>query len=165
MWKRLALLCIGTALGFAQPAAIGQAATQPATPPKEIHVDRKCSILLDQSDALADLSPAEIENDHTICHLESVFNSHHLEEALRDGVMQHSRVTIAEQEYLLQNVTATPITFVVEHSLREGWTIDSDPQPVKVVDGKAIFRVNAEPSQIVRLHVGARHEDPVADPE
>ncbi len=119
--------------------------------------------MLDESDALSDLSEADLQNDHAICHLESVLTSHHVEEALRDGVMQRNKVSVAEQEYLLQNVTSAPVTFVVEHALRENWKVDSDPQPVKVVDNKAFFRVNAEPGQIVRLHVGEHHADPIAD--
>ena len=114
-------------------------------------MDRECAILQDESDALADVPAADLQNDHAICHLESMHTSHHVEEALSEGVMVRSKVTVAEREYLLQNVTPSPVTFVVEHALREDWTIDSDPQPVKIVDGKAFFRVNAEPGQIVRL--------------
>jgi len=120
--------------------------------------------LLDKSDALSEFADADLENDHAICHLESVFKSRHVEETLRDGVRQRSNVTIEEQEYLLQNVTAASVAFVVEHKLNgDDWKIDSDPQPVKVFEGTAFFRVYAEPAQIVRLHVGQRHEDPIAD--
>lgn len=117
----------------------------------------------DESDALSDLTEEDLRNDHAICHLESVHTSHHVEEALRDGVMQRNNVTVAEQEYLLQNVTSAPVTFVVEHALPDDWKVDSDPQPVKVIDNTAFFRVNAEPGQIVRLHVGAHHAEPIAD--
>jgi hypothetical protein len=160
-----ALLGIGIALGFGHPPAFSQssAPAQPQAPLKEIHVDRKCKILQDESDALSGLTEAELQNDHAICHLESVLTSHHVEEALRDGVMLRNNVTVREQEYLLQNVTSEPVTFVVEHVLADDWKIDSDPQPVKVVDNKAFFRVNAEPGQIVRMHVGEHHADPIAD--
>jgi hypothetical protein len=159
------LLGMGIALGFSHPLAVSQssAPTQPSAPLKEIHVDRRCKILQEESDALSDLTEADLRNDHAICHLESVLTSHHIEEALRDGVMQRNKVTVAEQEYLLQNVTSAPVTFVVEHVLPDDWKVDSDPQPVKVVDNKAFFRVNAEPGQIVRLHVGEHHADPVPD--
>jgi hypothetical protein len=160
------LLGMGIALGFSHPLAVSQssAPTQPSAPLKEIHVDRRCKILQEESDALSDLTEADLRNDHAICHLESVLTSHHIEEALRDGVMQRNKVTVAEQEYLLQNVTSAPVTFVVEHVLPDDWKVDSDPQPVKVVDNKAFFRVNAEPGQIVRLHVGEHHADPVQMP-
>lgn len=159
------LLGIGIALGFGQPLAFSQASapTQPGAPLKEIHVDQTCNILPDESDALSDLTEADLRNDHAICHLESVHISHHVGETLRDGVMQRNKVTVREQEYLLQNVTSAPVTFVVEHDLPDDWKIDSDPQPVKIVDNKAFFRVNADPGQIVRLHVGEQHADPIAD--
>jgi len=162
-----ALLGIGIALGFGHPSAIAQssAPAQPSPPLKEIHVDRSCKISLNESDALSGLTEADLENDHAICHLESVLTSHHIEEALKDGVMLRNKVSVAEREYLLQNVTSEPVTFVVEHALPEDWMVDSDPQPVMVVDGKAFFRVNAEPGQIVRLHVGEHHADPIADAE
>jgi hypothetical protein len=52
-----ALLGIGIALGYGQPLAFSQssAPVQPAVPVKEIHVDRKCKILQDESDALSAL--------------------------------------------------------------------------------------------------------------
>jgi hypothetical protein len=130
---------------------------------REIHVDRHCQILPDASDALAEYSQEDLRHDHAICHLESVSTSRHIEEALRDGVRERSRVTVMEQEYLLQNVTSERVTFVVEHSLANDWTIDSEPQPVKVEDNIAYFRVNAEPGQVVRLHVGARRTRAIAN--
>jgi hypothetical protein len=160
-----ALLGIGIAFGLGHPLATSQSSApgQSLAPLKEIHVDRHCRILLDESDALSGLTEADLRNDHAICHLESVLSSHHVEETLRDGVMQRNNVAVKEQEYLLQNITSEPVTFVVEHALPDDWEVDSDPQPVKVVDNKAIFRVNAEPGQIVRMHVGEHHADPVAD--
>jgi hypothetical protein len=152
-----AWLGISTAVGFGSLAF-----SQSAAPPKEIHVDRSCKILQEESTALSELTETEFNNDHAICHLESVLTSHHVEEALRDGVMEKNKVTVAEQEYLLQNVTPEPVTFVVEHAFPDDWKVDSDPQPVKVVDNKAFFRVNAEPGQIVRLHVGEHRTDPIA---
>jgi hypothetical protein len=157
------LLGIGISLGFGHRSAFSQSSTQPLSPPKEIHVDRKCKILLDESDALSDLTEADLQNDHAICHLESAHTSHHVEETLRDGVMLRNKVTVVEQEYLLQNVTSEPVTFVVEHFLLDDWKIDSDPQPVKIIDNKAFFRVHADPGQIVRMHVGEHHADPIAD--
>jgi hypothetical protein len=160
-----ALLGMGIAFVFGRPSASSQssASNQPPAALKEIHVERSCKILQEESSALSDRTEAELQNDHAICHLESVLTSHHIEESLRDGVMLRIKVKVAEQEYLLQNVTAEPVTFVVEHALPDDWKIDSDPSPVKVVDNKAFFRVNAEPGQIVRLHVGEHHANPIAD--
>ena len=117
----------------------------------------------DKSDALSDLTEADLRNDITICHLESVHTSDHVEEVLSDGVLLPNKVTIAEQEYLLKNVTSAPVTFVIEHTLPADWKFDSDPQPVRIIDNIGFFRVNAEPGQIVRLHVGERRVDPVAN--
>jgi hypothetical protein len=159
-----ALFGIGIALGFAHPSAVCQSsAAQPPALLKEIHVDRSCKILQSESDALSDYRDLDLRTDRAICHLESVLASHHIEETLRDGARQRNKVTVAEQEYLLQNVTSAPVTFVVEHALPDDWKVDSDPQPIKVVDNTAFFRVNAEPGQIVRLHVGEHHADPLAD--
>jgi hypothetical protein len=161
----VALLGIGISLGFAHPSAVSQSSApmQPPAALKEVHVDRSCKILQDESDALSNYTEADLRNDHAICHLESVHTSHHVEEAFRDGVRLRNKVTVVEQEYLLQNVTSAPVTFVVEHVLPADWKVDSDPQPIKVVDNTAFFRVNAEPGQVVRLHVGERHADPIAD--
>jgi hypothetical protein len=102
--------------------------------------------------------------DPVICHLEYVHTSKHLEDTVKDGMTRNSVVTISEQEYLLQNVTAEPVIFVVEQHVAEGWQVDSDPQPTEMVGSTALFRVNAEPGQIVRLHVGERRADPVTAP-
>jgi len=160
-----ALLCIAIALGFGHPLAFSQssAPAQPQSSLKEIHVDRKCRILQDESDALSGLTEEDLRNDHAICHLESVHTSHHVAEALRDGARLRNDVTVQEQEYLLQNITSEPVAFVVEHVLPEDWEVDSDPPPVKIVDNKAFFRVYAEPGQIVRMHVGEHHAEPISD--
>jgi hypothetical protein len=151
-----ASLAIEPSMQPAEPSASSQ-------PLKEIHVDRSCKVLLNKSDALSGLTDSDVQNDHAICHLESVLTSHHVEEALRDGAMLRNNVTVKEQEYLMQNITSEPVTFVVEHNLPEGWQVDSDPQPEKVVDNIAVFRVTAAPAQIVRMHVGEHHADPIAD--
>jgi hypothetical protein len=160
-----AAIAIEIVVGSAHLSAIAQSSdsAQAEAPLKEIHVDRKCEILPDESDALSGISDEDLRNDHAICHLESVLTSHHVEEALRDGVMVRKNVSVQEQEYLLQNITPEPVIFVVEHALGDDWTVDSDPRPVKVVDNTAFFRVNAKPGQIVRLHVGEHHADPIAD--
>lgn len=119
--------------------------------PKEIHVDQNCHILPDQT------------TDPAICHLESVHTSSHPEETVRDGVTRRSMVEIAEQEYLLQDVTGERVIFVVEQSVPKGWSVDSDPQPTEMHGRKAVFRVSVDPGQIVRLHVGLRHTVSVSD--
>jgi hypothetical protein len=76
---------------------------------------------------------------------------------------QREHISISEQEYLLQDVTAGPVIFEVREFVPSQWQVDSDPQPVETVafSGKnvgsaAVFRVNAQPGETVRLHVGLR---------
>jgi hypothetical protein len=117
---------------------------------REIHVDQNCRIVQGSS----------LQTDPEICHLESVHTSNHIEETINDGA-QRNFVQISEQDYLLQDVTTEPVTFVVEHFVPKEWQIDSDPQPTLMNGSTAVFRVNAQPGQIVRLHVGMRNSKPV----
>jgi hypothetical protein len=127
----------------------------------EIHVDERCRIL----PSPVETGKAKPRRDSVICHLESEHTSSHVEETTVDGVPQRSHVNIEEQEYVLQDITADPVTFVVEQPVSKDWTVDSDPQPTKIIPANAgakigataVFRVNAQPGQIVRLHVGLRH--------
>jgi hypothetical protein len=84
-----------------------------------------------------------------------------MEEAIAGNAMQRNWVSITEQEYLLQNVTTAPVAFVVEQFVPQGWRVDSDPQPTQIVGPTALFRVYAQPGEIVRLHVGLRHTKPL----
>ncbi len=121
--------------------------------PLSIVVDKSC--LIDpQSDAL-------IVGDHTdafradaICHLESVSSSQHTEEKIRDGQRSHFTVRVAEQEYVIQNPTDKPTVFIVHHTVPKNWIVDSDPEPSSMEGSTAVFLLNAEPGQRVRLHVG-----------
>lgn len=120
---------------------------------KEVHVDQSCHVLQDQIHGVTGLN---LRTDGAICHLESVHTSQHVEESAANG-MKRRLVTVSEQEYLLQNVTAKPVVFVVEQAVAKDWQIDSDPPPAEMIGSKALFRVEAQPGQIVRLHVGQRH--------
>lgn len=120
---------------------------------KEVHVDQSCHVLQDQIHGVTGLN---LRTDGAICHLESVHTSQHVEESAANG-MKRRLVTVSEQEYLLQNVTAEPVVFVVEQAVAKDWQIDSDPPPAEMMGSKALFRVEAQPGQIVRLHVGQRH--------
>lgn len=135
---------------------------------KEIHVDQSCHILQDPVDGVRGVSVPGVEVtpggqvDNAVCHLESVFRSSHVKETVVGGVAQRSVVVVAEQEYLLQDVLQEPVVFVVEQEVAEGWKVDSDPQPTERVGRTAVFRVVAQPGQIVRLHVGEEHTIPLA---
>jgi hypothetical protein len=130
---------------------------QPGVELREIRVDERCRILLEEPSGYDE--KAEGNTDDAVCHLESQHTSNHVEKPIVEGVPTRSSVTIEEQEYVLQDVTDEPVAFVVEQAVKPDWTVDSDPQPTKIFGNIAEFRVLAEPGQIVRLHVGLRHAE------
>jgi hypothetical protein len=170
--KRLsALVLLGAAALFGVPGLLAQSAQQPASHPvaarlpysafKEIHVDQDCHLLPNPAlKSTADKKP-HLRKDAVICHLETVNTSEHIEETIDGNEMRRNRVGIREQTYVLQNVTKQERWFVVEQLVPEGWVVDSDPQPAEMDGATAVFRVHAEPGEIVRLHVGVRHTKPL----
>jgi hypothetical protein len=141
---------------------VGFAAGQSQPPRIEIVVDQTCLIAPESNPAVLG-DHTDSFRDPVICHLESNLSSHHIEEQTKDGERSRSLVRIREHEFLLQNVTDAPAVFVVRQDVPEDWTVDSDPQPVAMDGSTAVFRVQAEPGQIVRLHVGMRNAVPMAD--
>ncbi len=117
-----------------------------------IYVDRRCALLPDP----ASTGKKKPRLDPVICHLETINHSSHREETQVGNELERRNVDIEEQEYVLQNVTTKQIVFVVEQPVAKGWTVDSDPQPTEMQGTTAIFRVYAQPGEIVRLHVGVR---------
>lgn len=156
-------LAFGSSLGLllmlaAAHSVIAQAAPQDASvPSQQIYVDDHCQVL--------DGGTGQFAANADVCHLDGagVQRSSHVAAREVDGVVQHSRVNVSEQTYMLQNIHEQPVVFVVAHQVPDGWHVDSDPQPVSVKGGVAIFRVIAQPGQIVRLHVGTAHESPISD--
>jgi len=92
-----------------------------------------------------------------VCHLENVEQSERREENGACTGVKGEEVEIREQEYVLQNISVKPVVFEVVEQVPEGWSVDSDPKPVKVDGSIAIFEVHASPWEEVRLHVGIRH--------
>jgi hypothetical protein len=153
----LAGLCGGYAVGE-QP---GSAATAPAKPGgavQEIHVDASCGVRQDRSGTPA---PAGFTPNPSICRLVGGKTSEHVESGVRKDLSLLKRVTVTEQEYLLRNPSAAPVAFVLEYPLAQGWEIDTDSPPTKMVGATAIFRVIAGPGESVRVHVGERHVVPL----
>jgi hypothetical protein len=143
------------ASGMQQPPARPAYHQQPGVGLKEIRVDERCRILLEEPAGFK--GKAKGRKDDVICHLESQHTSNHIEKSVVDGVPARSSVTIEEQEFVLQDVTDEPVTFVVEQPVGQDWQVDSDPQPTNMIGNIAEFRVIAQPGEIVRLHVGLRH--------
>ncbi|MGC2163207.1 MAG: hypothetical protein WA634_14945 [Silvibacterium sp.] len=144
------------------PHTVAQSAPPPLLQTKEIHVNQDCRILSDRIDGVRGLDVSSPRTE-PVCHLESVLNSQHLEQAVSNGLHRARLVTISEQEYLLNNTTVAPVDFLVEQPVPAGWRVDSDPHPTQMLGATALFRVTAQPGQIVRLHVGERHDSqPIA---
>ena len=118
-----------------------------------IVVNKSC-LIQPESDPLVLGDHFDAFRDDAICHLESVLSSQHTEERIANG--EHTRffVRVAEQEYVVQNPTDRSAVFIIRHQVPANWIVDSDPQPSTMEDSTAVFRVNAEPGQRVRLHVG-----------
>ena len=142
-------------------APAGQAQDQPVR--LSIIVDKSC-LIRPESDPLVLGDHFNAFHDDAICHLESVLSSHHVEEKITDLGRSRFFVRVAEREYVVQNPTDKPAVFIVQHYLPQNWTVDSDPQPTSIDGTTALFRVNAEPGQRVRLHVGMRRNQSV-DPQ
>lgn len=139
----------------------------------EIHVNQDCLILQDRLDGVTGVSvPGATaasagrsesgQADSAVCHLESQLTSNHVKGDVVNGTVQRSVVVVKEQEYLLKNEFQTPVVFVVEHAVPDGWMINSIPAPDKVEGKVALFRAEAQPGQVVRLHVGEQHTIPLA---
>jgi hypothetical protein len=127
--------------------------TQDQMAPLSIVVDKSCRIE-PESDPLVVGDHVDAFRDDAICHLESVLSSQHIEEKIADGQRSRFSVRVAEQEYVVQNPTDKPSLFIVRHEVPKNWIVDSDPRPSSTDGSTAVFRLNAEPGQRVRLHVG-----------
>lgn len=127
--------------------------TEDQAAPLSIVVDKSCWIER-ESDPLVLGDHVDALRDDAICHLESVLSSQHIEEKITDGQRSRYFVRVAEQEYEVQNPTDEPAVFIVHHEVPENWVVDSDPQPCCMDGSTAVFQLNAEPGQRVRLHVG-----------
>ncbi|MGC2635693.1 MAG: hypothetical protein WA294_00840 [Acidobacteriaceae bacterium] len=124
---------------------------------RQVYVDDHCQVLASGS--------SQFQADADVCHFDGagMQRSSHIAAKEVDGIPQHTLVNVAEQTYMLQDIESAPVVFVVAQQVPEGWHVDSDPQPVQVKNNVAIFRVTAQPGQIVRLHVGVAHETPIAE--
>jgi hypothetical protein len=156
---------LGASAGMARsqdaPSVPKAPARDPYSPYQQIHVDQECRILPESSVPITGTKKAKPTRDPVVCHLEGLKSSQHMEEKVSGNQLLRSRVNITEQEYLLQDIDTQPEIFVVEQLVPEGWVVDSDPQPTRVAGATAIFRVNAQPGETVRLHVGLRHAKPL----
>ena len=90
---------------------------------------------------------------------ESNLNSQHVTSiTAAKGVLVLQSTDIDEITYLVHNAAADPRTVVVEHPVRAGFTLDSDPKPEETTPSVYRFRVATQAGETVRLHVGERHD-------
>lgn len=150
---------LGLLLTLAAAHSVAAQAVPADLPSQQIYVDDHCQVL--------DTGTGQFAANADVCHFDGVGvqRSSHVAAREVDGIVQHARVDVTEQTYMLQNIHQQAMVFVVAHQVPDGWHVDSDPQPATVKDGVAIFRVIAQPGQIVRLHVGTAHEIPLDDQE
>jgi len=94
---------------------------------------------------------------------ESRLNSQHATSiTAAKGVLVLHSTDFAEITYVVHNAATDPRTVIVEHPVRQGFTLDSDPKPEETTPSVYRFRVAAAPGETVRLHVGERHEGATA---
>lgn len=134
--------------------------SQDQAPRLSIIVDKSC-LIQPESDSAVLGDHNDVLRDEAICHLESVLSSHHIEEKVADGARSRFFVRVAEREYVLQNPTDQPALFIVRQNVPDNWSVDSDPPPSSIEGSMAVFKVNAEPGQRVRLHVGMHRSYPI----
>ena len=73
------------------------------------------------------------------------------------GVLTETSTDIAELTYDVRNAAPEPRTVILEHPVRQGWTLDSEVKPQETTPTTYRFRVLAAPAETVHLHVGERH--------
>lgn len=158
-----ALICaasLATLAAASQQARPAYDGSDSPDAPRRIYIDQDCRILPDPAHVLPGKKTKPF-SDPVICHLETVNNSTHIEERIEGDQLLRNRVYIAEQEFVVQNIMDSQAMFVVEVPVSADWQVDSDPQPVSTEGNVAVFPVYADPGQIVRLHVGLRHTQPL----
>ena len=75
----------------------------------------------------------------------------------RDGMMIATQEGRATWKYSARNEDANPRTLIVEHPLRQGWTVVGDPAPVESSPEAARYRVTVPAKQEASLIVNERH--------
>jgi hypothetical protein len=61
----------------------------------------------------------------------------------------------------VQNPTDKPAVFIIRHDVPENWIVDANTPPSSMDGSTAVYRINAEPGQRARLHVGIHRSYPI----
>jgi hypothetical protein len=75
----------------------------------------------------------------------------------RDGVLTSSREDRVTWKYTARNEDASARTLIVEHPLRQGWTMASEPAAAELSPNAARYRVTLPPKQEAALTLTERH--------
>jgi hypothetical protein len=75
----------------------------------------------------------------------------------KDGILVASQEDRAVWNYTARNEDASPRTLVVEHPLRPGWTVSTDPAPAETSAVSARYRLALPSKQEASLTVTERH--------
>ncbi len=70
------------------------------------------------------------------------------------GVLVMHRSEVAEITYVVRNAATDSRAVILEHPVRNGFHLDSDPKPEETTPVAYRFRVNAAPGETIHLHVG-----------
>ena len=74
----------------------------------------------------------------------------------RDGVVTAEEETRQRWIYRIRNEDSTPRTIVVEHPVRPGWTLGTDPAPAEMTAGTARYKVQVAARGEATLHLTER---------
>jgi hypothetical protein len=151
--RRTAFALLPLILAAVSAAPLPAQTAAPPAIPSEIDVDQSCRIVTMDLRDPAHPRP-RYRSDHIICSTAAAHETLRWQETILNGTTKKRLVDIYEHEFLLQNPYPQPITFLVHQAVPKRYQIDSDPQPEEVANSIATFRVQADPGQTVRLHVG-----------
>lgn len=71
----------------------------------------------------------------------------------RDGIITEESEERATWSYRVRNENPDPVTLVIEHRIRPGWTLSSDLKPEENTAGAARFRLPIEPGKQATLDI------------
>ena len=86
-------------------------------------------------------------------------NSHTTSVTAAKGVLILHQTQTAEITYVVHNAASDGRGVVIEHPIRQGYTLDSDPKPDETTPTLYRFRVAAAAGETVRLHVREHHQN------
>jgi hypothetical protein len=79
------------------------------------------------------------------------------------GVLMLHHNQIAEITYVVHNAATDPRTVIIEHPIRQSYTLDTNGQkPEETTPTLYRYRINAAPGETARLHVAEHHQSVIS---